>query len=118
MKKLAGMAEAFNAEMAPHLYAGPVEWAANLHLATSIANCLLAESIETPFHRDLIRNTICVENGYVTLSDTPGLGIDVDEDLARANPYTGTGLHLEMQAAPCNYRDGNRFIGGAPPITE
>ncbi|MGY9050429.1 MAG: mandelate racemase/muconate lactonizing enzyme family protein, partial [Rhodobacterales bacterium] len=30
-KKIAAMAEAFNAEMAPHLYAGPVEWAANVH---------------------------------------------------------------------------------------
>ncbi|MCK0149662.1 mandelate racemase/muconate lactonizing enzyme family protein [Marivita sp. S6314] len=115
MKKLAGLAEAFNAEMAPHLYAGPVEWAANLHLATSIPNLLIAETIDTPFHRDLIGASIRVENGFVTLSDAPGLGIDVNEDLARAHPYTGTGLHLEMQASPCNYQDGNTFTGGAPP---
>ncbi len=114
MKKVAALAEAYNAQMAPHLYAGPVEWAANLHLATSIPNLLLAETIETPFHNDLIRGSIQVENGYVTLSDAPGLGIDVDEDLARAHPYTGTGLHLEMQEAPCDYVNGNAFQGGAP----
>ncbi|MBL3701258.1 mandelate racemase/muconate lactonizing enzyme family protein [Sulfitobacter sp. BDSS02] len=114
MKKVAALAEAYNAQMAPHLYAGPVEWAANLHLATSIPNLLLAETIETPFHNDLIRGSIKVENGYVTLSDAPGLGIDVDEDLARAHPYTGTGLHLEMQEAPCDYVNGNAFQGGAP----
>ncbi|SHG88392.1 mandelate racemase/muconate lactonizing enzyme family protein [Marivita hallyeonensis] len=118
MKKLAGMAEAFNAEMAPHLYAGPIEWAANIHLCTSIPNVLIAESIETAFHRDLIRDTIRVENGYITAPDTPGLGIDVDEDLARSRPYTGDGLHLQMQEAPCNYQDGNAFMGGAPPATD
>ncbi len=31
-KKIAAIAEVYNAEMAPHLYAGPVEWAANIHL--------------------------------------------------------------------------------------
>ncbi len=113
-KKLAAMAEAFNAEIAPHLYAGPVEWAANLHLATSIPNLLLAESIETDFHRDLISGAIQVENGYVTLSDAPGLGITLNEELARAHPYTGDALHLQMQEAPCNYQDANNFTGGAP----
>ena len=101
-------------EMAPHLYAGPVEWAANLHFATSIPNLLIAETIETPFHDALIGGTIRVENGFVSLSDAPGLGIEVDEALARAHPYTGTGLHLEMQEDPCSYTGDNAFEGGAP----
>lgn len=114
-KKIAAMAEAFNAEMAPHLYAGPVEWAANVALAASIPNLLIAETIETPFHRDLIRNSIRIVNGYILPSDAPGLGIDVDEDLARAHPYTDDGLHLQMQDAPCDYQNDNYFVGGAPP---
>lgn len=116
MKKVAAIAEAFNAEMAPHLYAGPIEWAANVHLAASIPNLLIAETIDTPFHNDLIKGSIKVEDGYILPPETPGLGIDVDEALARAHPYTGSGLHLEMQDEPCNYRDGNSFSGGAPPI--
>ena len=114
MRKLAAMAEAFGAQMAPHLYAGPVEWAANLQLATAIPNILLAETIETPFHDALIKSSIKVDRGFVTLSDAPGLGIEVDEELARAHPYTGSGLHLQMQDAPCDYANGNRFEGGAP----
>jgi L-alanine-DL-glutamate epimerase-like enolase superfamily enzyme len=114
MKKVADMAEVYNAQMAPHLYAGPVEWAANLHLATSIPNILMCECIETPFHDALIQGTIRVEDGFITPPETPGLGIDVDEDLARAFPYHGEGLHLEMQEAPCDYVNGNRFQGGAP----
>lgn len=113
-RKLAVLAESFNAEMAPHLYAGPVEWAANIQLAVSIPNLLLAESIETPFHDALIKSSIKVENGFVTAPQAPGLGIEVDEDLARAHPYNGDGLHLQMQDAPCDYVNGNAFQGGAP----
>ncbi len=113
-KKVAAMAEAFNAQMAPHLYAGPVEWAANIHLSVSIPNLLIAETIETPFHDALIRGAIRVEEGYVHAPEAPGLGIEIDEALARAHPYTGTGLHLEMQQDPIDYRDGNLFEGGAP----
>ncbi|MEM7632890.1 MAG: mandelate racemase/muconate lactonizing enzyme family protein, partial [Pseudomonadota bacterium] len=46
--------------------------------------------------------------------DAPGLGIEVDETLARAHPYTGDGLHLQMQEAACDYEQGNAFEGGAP----
>lgn len=115
MKKVAAMAETYNAQMAPHLYAGPVEWAANVHFAASIPNILMAETIETPFHDALIKSSITVEDGFITPPNAAGLGIDVDEDLARANPYTGDGLHLQMQEAPCDYVNPNFFSGGAPP---
>ena len=118
VKKIAAMAEVYNAQMAPHLYAGPVEWAANIHLGSSIPNLLMAETIDTPFHNALIKNTIQIDNGFIIPPEAPGLGIDVDEDLARAHPYTGTGLHLEMQEAPCDYVSGNAFAGGAPPQSD
>ena len=115
-KKIAAIAEVYNAQMAPHLYAGPVEWAANIHFGASIPNLLMIETIQTggAFHMALIKHTITWENGYITPPTAPGLGIEFDEDLARAHPYTGTGLHLEMQEEPCNYSEGNRFSGGAP----
>jgi hypothetical protein len=53
-KKIAILAEAAGAQMAPHLYAGPVEWAANVHLAVSCPNILMVEAIETPFHEALV----------------------------------------------------------------
>jgi len=118
MKKVAAIAEVYNAQMAPHLYAGPVEWAANIHLAASIPNILMAETIETPFHKALIRDSIRVEDGFIIPPDAPGLGINVDEDLARAHPFTGSGLHLQMQEAPCSYTETNLFMGGAPPKQE
>ncbi|WP_111734222.1 mandelate racemase/muconate lactonizing enzyme family protein [Roseovarius amoyensis] len=114
-RKIAAMAEVYNAQMAPHLYAGPIEWAANIHLAVSIPNILMCETIETEFHNRLIGGTIRVENGFVGAPEAPGLGIEVDEALARAHPYEGDELHLQMQEEPCDYVNGNVFAGGAPP---
>lgn len=117
-KKIAAIAESFNAQVAPHLYAGPVEWAANIQLAANIPNLLMVETIQTggDFHRQLIGDTIRWEDGYIVPPTAPGLGIEFDEALARAHPWQGTGLHLEMQEAPCNYSTENVFLGGAPPI--
>jgi L-alanine-DL-glutamate epimerase-like enolase superfamily enzyme len=113
-RKIAALAEAANAQVAPHLYAGPVEWAANIQLSAAIPNCLMAETIETDFHDRLIHGAIRVEDGFIRPPDTPGLGIEVDEDLARAHPFIGHGLHLQMQEAEVDYRGEAIFEGGAP----
>ena len=115
-KKAAAIAEVFNAQVAPHLYAGPIEWAANIQLSVSIPNLLIAESIETAFHDRLINGKIKVEDGYIEVSQEAGLGIEVDETLAEEYPYHGTDLHLMMQDNPCDYSNGNTFSGGAPPL--
>src|SRR5262249_47816785 len=101
-KKIAGMAETFYAQIAPHLYCGPIEGAANVHLAASLPNFLILESIETwsGFHAKILKRAIRWEEGYVIPPSEPGLGIELDEAVARAHPYTGTKLHLEMTNRP------------------
>jgi L-alanine-DL-glutamate epimerase-like enolase superfamily enzyme len=115
-KKTSAIAEVFNAQVAPHLYAGPIEWAANIQLSASIPNLLIAESIETTFHDSLINGKIKVEDGHIEVSQEAGLGIEVNETLAEKHPYDGTDLHLMMQDDPCDYSNGNSFSGGAPPL--
>lgn len=117
-QKIAAMAEATNVQMAPHLYAGPVEWAANVALGTAIPNLLMVETIETggAFHRALIGDTIEFDAGYLRPPSAPGLGIEFNETLARQHPFTGDGLHLQMQEAPCDYSEENVFGGGAPRL--
>ncbi len=111
-KKIAAIAEVFNAQMAPHLYAGPVEWAANIQLGASIPNLLMLETIETPFHAALVTTDIKVENGHIATPTEPGLGVTLNEDVARAHTYKGTKLHLEAQDTPYAYDVENWFAGG------
>ena len=98
-KKIAAIAEVHNAQIAPHLYAGSVEWAANIQLAVNIPNILMAETILTGcgFAGDLINNSIVWEDGFILAPSEPGLGIEFNEELARSNPYKENRLHLEMQ---------------------
>jgi len=101
-KKIAGMAEAHYAQIAPHLYCGPVEGAANVHLAACSPNFLILESIQTwgGFHAKILKKPIRWEQGYVIPPTEPGLGIELDEEVARAHPYEGTKVHLEMTERP------------------
>jgi L-alanine-DL-glutamate epimerase-like enolase superfamily enzyme len=101
-KKIAGMAEAHYAQIAPHLYCGPIVGAANIHLSAASPNFLILESIERwdGFHARLLKTPIRWEDGYVIPPDSPGLGVELDEDVARAHPYTGTDLHLVPTFGP------------------
>ncbi|MDX1400796.1 MAG: mandelate racemase/muconate lactonizing enzyme family protein [Kiloniellales bacterium] len=95
-KKIAGMAEAHYAQIAPHLYCGPVEGAANIQLDTCTPNFLIQESIGTwgGFHGEILKKPIRWEEGYIIPPTEPGLGIELNEEVARANPYKGERLHL------------------------
>jgi hypothetical protein len=73
----------------------------------------MVEAIETPFHEALVTGRPRVENGFVAAPEAPGLGIELNDDVAAAHPYTGDRLHLEMQEAPCDWQNGNAFGGGA-----
>jgi len=81
-KKIAGMAEAYYAQIAPHLYCGPIEAAANIQLDTCCPNFLIQESIETfgNIHAELLRKPIRWEDGYIIPSSEPGLGVELDEE--------------------------------------
>ena len=101
-KKIAGMAEAFYAQIAPHLYCGPVVGAANIQISTCSPNFLILESIQTweGFHSEILKRPIRWEAGHVIPPDAPGLGVELDEAVARAHPYSGEALHLEMSERP------------------
>ncbi len=101
-KKIASMAETYYAQIAPHLYCGPIEGAANIQLATCTPNFLLLEGIQTwgGFHAAILKKPIRWEGGYVIPPTEPGLGVELDEQVAAAHPYTENRLHLEMGSRP------------------
>ncbi len=101
-KKIAGIAEAHYAELAPHLYCGPIEAAANIQIDACSPNFLIQESIETwgGFHAEILKEPIKWEDGYILPPTAPGLGVELDEEVAAQHPYTGDRLHLEMVDVP------------------
>ncbi len=100
-KKIAGMAEAHYAQIAPHLYCGPIEAAANIQLGTCSPNFLIQESIETfgGFHAELLKDPITWEDGYIIPPEKPGLGVELDEEVAAQHPYSGP-IFPEMTDQP------------------
>jgi galactonate dehydratase len=101
-KKIAALAEAHYAQIAPHLYCGPVVGAANVQLAACSPNFLLLEGILdwAGFPATLVRTSLRWQDGYVIPPAEPGLGIELDEDVARAHPYEGDDLHLSPVIGP------------------
>ena len=101
-KKIAGMAEAHYAQIAPHLYCGPIEGAANIQIDTCSPNFLIQEGIKTwsGFHAEILKEPIRWEEGYIIPPTKPGLGVELNEEVAAKHPYTGKKLHLEMLDRP------------------
>ena len=89
-KKIAGMAEAHYVHVAPHLYAGPIEAAANIQLATCTPNFLIQESIETfgGFYAELLKQPLQWQDGYIIPPAGPGLGVELNEEVAVRHAYT------------------------------
>ncbi len=101
-KKIAAMAETRSAQIAPHLYCGPIVAAANIQIATCSPNFLILESIGTfdgP-HMSAVKGGITWEEGYVIPPTAPGLGIELNDAAISELPYTDNLLHLEMAQAP------------------
>lgn len=101
-KKIAAMAETRQAQIAPHLYCGPVVAAANIQIAACSPNFLILESIGTfdsPY-MSVLKTEIDWQDGYVIPPTAPGLGVELDDAFIAANPYTGTDLHFDMAQEP------------------
>ena len=101
-KKIAALAETHYAQIAPHLYCGPIAGAANIQLATCSPNFLILEGIQDwgGFHAAILQRPVAFDAGWVIPPTEPGIGVEVDETVARANPYAGDRLHLEMADRP------------------
>lgn len=90
MKKIAAMAEASYASVAPHNPCGPIATAVNVHFAASTSNFLILEyhaDDESP-RRDIVDEPMKLVDGYLELPTKPGLGIDLNEDALGDYPFS------------------------------
>ena len=87
-KKIAAIAEAHHALIAPHMYVGPIAAAAAVHLDTCSPNFMLQEFNVGPLHQEIFVEPIVVENGYITPPTGPGLGLELNEDVVKRHLST------------------------------
>jgi len=82
-KKIASIAEAHYAMIAPHMYCGPIAAAAAIQVDTCSPNFLIQEYNVNDLHQQIFKEPIKFENGYITPPTSPGLGVDLDEAVVK-----------------------------------
>lgn len=78
VRLIAGMAEAYYADVAPHNPLGPISLAAGVQLSASIPNFLCQEQVS--LGEGYLKQPFQVHNGFLDLPKGPGLGIELDEN--------------------------------------
>jgi L-alanine-DL-glutamate epimerase-like enolase superfamily enzyme len=85
-KKISDMADTYKIPTSPHTGGGPILWFASTHVATSLTNFYIMESVYH-LYNDLyprfIQNVPTPVNGFVTAPEGPGLGIELREEAFR-----------------------------------
>lgn len=98
IRKIAALGEVYGAEMAPHMYYGPVAHVASLQSMASTRNFLIQEwdAGMARVFAEITRGTFPeVKRGTVTLSDRPGLGLEMDwAELDRRFAYRSQSLRV------------------------
>lgn len=62
------------------MYCGHVSAAAAIQLDTCSSNFLIQEYSTTRLHREILKNPIRLERGYIEPPREPGLGVELNED--------------------------------------
>jgi galactonate dehydratase len=88
VRKIAAMAEAYYAAMAPHCPLGPIALAACLQLDACIPNFLCQEQVT--LGQGYLKKPFQVSSGSIEVPTGPGLGIEVDEEALPGQLYDGS----------------------------
>jgi len=87
-KKIGDYAMEHGVAMAMHFAGTPVSFMASVHCAAATENFVALEhhSLDVPWWESLVRTTggqPLIDKGFAIVPDTPGLGVEVNEDVAR-----------------------------------
>lgn len=86
MMKLGSLCEKYGTSLAIHMAESPIGFMAALHVAAALKNVLAVEfhSVDHPEWFNLVKPSVEIKDGFATLTDAPGLGIDeINEELVR-----------------------------------
>ncbi len=92
-KKIGDYAEENGVAMAMHFAGTPISLMANVHCAAATENFIALEhhDVDTPWWEDMVKDIEkpIVQNGYVKVPDTPGLGVDLNEEVIKEHLREG-----------------------------
>jgi L-alanine-DL-glutamate epimerase-like enolase superfamily enzyme len=87
-KKVADLADIYYIPMAAHNISSPIGTLAAAHVCAAIRNFAILEfhGQDVPWWNDLVEaGDLLIQDGYIALPARPGLGITLNEDVARAH---------------------------------
>lgn len=86
-RKIADMADTHYVAVAPHCIGSPIATIASAHVAAAVPNFLALEwhGMSVPFWNEMVLGVDgpVIRDGYVAVPDAPGLGVELNEELAR-----------------------------------
>ena len=92
-RKVANLAQTYYVPVAPHCVVSPIGVMSTAHVCASIPNFLVCEWHWINFS-DLWKNWVkegeIIQKGYVTVTDNPGIGVEMNEEVARKAQIPGT----------------------------
>jgi L-alanine-DL-glutamate epimerase-like enolase superfamily enzyme len=89
-RKIAALAQTYKVPVAFHDCTGPVVLAASTHLALNSSNCFIQEMVRAFYYgwyQDVVTQLPPVINGQITVSDVPGIGLELHPDLSKRADY-------------------------------
>jgi galactonate dehydratase len=92
-RKIANMAEIYYMPFAPHNVSSPIGTMASAHVCASVPNFLVLEFHW--LHREYWKTITTdqediIKDGYIAMNDRPGIGLELNEAVAREHQYPGT----------------------------
>ncbi|HLF35597.1 MAG TPA: mandelate racemase/muconate lactonizing enzyme family protein [Cyclobacteriaceae bacterium] len=92
-KRIGDFAEEHGIAMAMHFAGSPISMMANVHCAAATENFVALEhhDVDTPWWEDMVTGIEkpILNNGYVKVPETPGLGVDLNEKVIREHLREG-----------------------------
>jgi galactonate dehydratase len=92
-RKIANLAEAYYIPFAPHCVVSPVGTMATAHVCATVPNFLVCEW-HWINHLDLWKGWVkegeIIEKGHIAIPDRPGLGVEMNDEIARKAQIPGT----------------------------
>ncbi|HEV2950307.1 MAG TPA: mandelate racemase/muconate lactonizing enzyme family protein [Gemmataceae bacterium] len=95
-KRIADLAALYEIPVAPHNISSPLGTIASCHVCSTLANFMVLEfhGADVPFWEDLLTGVPkpLIQNGRIHVPDGPGLGVELNESVAREYAKPGEGF--------------------------